>query len=85
MGGAQGIGFTMTEGRAPALESAFPTSSLILDDLPLHVSAGLTDKELRDANFPMDGEGRVYHLGIKAGEGRTAEEELRSTLNVEDR
>ena len=22
-----------------------------------------------DANFPVDGEGRVYHVGIKRGEG----------------
>jgi len=66
--GAEGIGFTMTEGGVPALQSAFPTSSLILDGISPHVSAELTDKELRDANFPMDGEGRVYHLGIKAGE-----------------
>ena len=78
--GAEGIGFTMTEGGVPALQSAFPTSSLILDGISPHVSAELTDKELRDANFPMDGEGRVYHLGIKAGEGCTAEEELRSAL-----
>lgn len=25
--------------------------------------------DLSNANFPMDSEGRVYHLGVKAGEG----------------
>ncbi len=25
--------------------------------------------DLSDANFPMDAEGRVYHLGVKYGEG----------------
>ncbi len=28
--------------------------------------------DLSNANFPMDAEGRVYHLGVKAGEGMTS-------------
>jgi len=27
-------------------------------------------KEVADANFPKTSEGRVYHVGVKRGEGR---------------
>lgn len=26
-----------------------------------------------DANFPQDAEGRVYHVGVKKGEGKSAQ------------
>jgi len=32
------------------------------------VSALASKGDLKDANFPVDGEGRVYHLGLKYGE-----------------
>lgn len=31
-----------------------------------------TSSGVSDANFPRDGEGRVYHVGVKVGEGSFA-------------
>ena len=39
---------------------------------------------LQDANFPRDPEGRVYHLGVKRGEGieKKRKEVKRESKNV---